>query len=120
MNVKSNPSVRVGIKACSLNLWETSKTFRVVCKTNGSKKQTLNKATVVEPKAKRKYKNKTKREKDATFEKLATIGKAMVEGDLFENKVQSLKELMKEEATMAPPCKIDKKKRKDGARLAKL
>jgi len=51
---------------------------------------------------------------------LATIGKAMVEGDLFENKVQSLKELVKEEATMAPPCKIDKKKRKDGVRLAKL
>jgi hypothetical protein len=44
----------------------------------------------------------------------------MVEGDLFENKVQSLKELVKEEATMAPPCKFDKKKRKDGARLAKL
>jgi hypothetical protein len=38
----------------------------------------------------------------------------MVEGDLFENKVQSLRELVKEEATMTLSCKSDKKKGRMG------
>jgi hypothetical protein len=42
---------------------------------------------MVEPKAKRKYKTKKEREKHGTFEELATIGKAMVERDLFKNKI---------------------------------
>jgi hypothetical protein len=74
----------------------------------------------MELKAKKKYKTKNEKEKDATFEVLATIGKAMVDKDLFENKAQSLRELMEEEATMAPPCKSEKTKRKDGVGPAKL
>jgi hypothetical protein len=45
-----------------------------------SKQLTLNKTMVVEPKAKKE------KEKDAAFKELVTIGKAMVEGDLLENK----------------------------------
>jgi hypothetical protein len=74
----------------------------------------------MERKAKRKYKIKNKKEKNAAFEELATIGNAMVDKDLFENKAQSLRELMEEEATMAPLCKSEKKKRKDGVGPAKL
>jgi hypothetical protein len=74
----------------------------------------------MELKAKRKYKTKNEKEIDATFEELATIGKTMVDKDLFENKAQSLRELMEEEATKAPPCKIEKKKKKDGVEPAKL
>jgi hypothetical protein len=62
----------------------------------------------MELKAKRKYKTKNEKEKYAAFEELATIGKAMVDKDLFENKAQSLRELMEEEAT------------KDGVGPAKL
>jgi len=63
---------------------------------------------VVEPKAKKE------KEKDAAFKELVTIGKAMVEGDLLENKAWSLKELVKEEATMVPPCKSERKKGRMG------
>jgi hypothetical protein len=45
---------------------------------------------VVEPKAKRKYKTKKKKE-DTTFEEFATLGKILVEDDLPEEEVQSLK-----------------------------
>ncbi len=74
----------------------------------------------MELKAKRKYKTKNEKEKNATFGELANIGKAMVERDLFENKAQSLRKLMEEEATMVPPCKSEKNKRKDGVRPTKL
>ncbi len=45
----------------------------------------LNITLMVEPKAKRKYKIKKKKEKYVAFEELATISKVMVEGDLFED-----------------------------------
>jgi hypothetical protein len=41
---------------------------------------------VVEPKAKRKYKTKKEKEKDATFEELPTIGKVMIKNKLREEK----------------------------------
>jgi hypothetical protein len=45
----------------------------------------LNIISMVEPKAKRKYKIKKKKEKNVAFEELATISKVMVEGDLLED-----------------------------------
>jgi hypothetical protein len=42
-----------------------------------SKELVQNTTIVVEPKAKKKYKTKKEKEKDTTFEELATIGKVM-------------------------------------------
>jgi hypothetical protein len=62
------------------------KHFKVVYyKQINLKQPTLNIAPMVEPKAKRKYKIKKKKEKDVAFEELATISKVMVEGDLLED-----------------------------------
>jgi hypothetical protein len=60
-----------------------------------------NTMTMVEPKPKRKYKTKKEKDKNIVFKELATLGKAMVEDELCEEKVQSLKEIMEEEVTMA-------------------
>ncbi len=67
---------------------------------------------VVEPKAKRKYKTKKEKEKDATFEELPTIGKVMIKNKLREEKAWNLRQLVEKEATMASPRKTKKKKTK--------
>ncbi len=68
----------------------------------------------MQPKMKRKYKTKKEKEKYVTFEELTAIGKPMVEGDMFEEETQSLKDLMEEEIAMTPLHKNIKKKGKDG------
>jgi hypothetical protein len=45
----------------------------------------LNMTTIVEPKAKRKYKIKKEKEKDAAFEELATLRKHTLEDQLNKN-----------------------------------
>jgi neutral trehalase len=45
----------------------------------------LNMIAIVEPKAKRKYKIKKEREKDAGFEELATLRKAAIKDELHKN-----------------------------------
>jgi hypothetical protein len=42
----------------------------------------VNMMVVVEPKAKRKYKTKKEKKNDATFEGMATFGKATIEDEL--------------------------------------
>jgi hypothetical protein len=76
----------------------------------------------VEPKAKKKYKTKKEKEKDTSFKELATIGKVMIEDELHEEEVQSLRELVEEEAAMAIPHKTKKKKMtgKGEAKLSKM
>jgi hypothetical protein len=53
--------------------------------------------TVVDFKTKKKYKTKKKKEKDITLEELVTLGKSMVEDELFGDEVQSLRDLVEEE-----------------------
>jgi hypothetical protein len=55
---------------------------------------------VVEPKPKRKYKTKKEKDKNIVFKELATLKKAMVEDELCEEEVQSLKEIVEEKVTM--------------------
>ncbi len=59
------------------------------------------------------------KEKDVTFEELATIGKPMVEGYLLEEETQSQRDLMEEEVAMTP-CKNKKKKGRMGLGRTKL
>jgi hypothetical protein len=73
-----------------------------------------NKMTMVEPKPKRKYKTKKEKDKNIVFKELATLGKAMVEGELCEEEVQSLKEIVEEEVTMATISARPKRKRQRG------
>lgn len=68
----------------------------------------------MQPKMKRKYKTKKEKEKYVAFEELAAIGKPMVEGDLFEEKTQSQRDIMEKGVVLTPPCKRKKKKGKDG------
>jgi hypothetical protein len=85
--------------------------FRVVGKTLRHKraislkqmaleKLVSNMMTMVEPKP-RKYKTKKEKDKNILFKESATLGKAMVEDELCEEEVQSLKEIVEEEVTMA-------------------
>ncbi len=46
----------------------------------------LNMTVILEPKAKRKYKIKNEKEKDATFEELATLRKATIQDELHKTK----------------------------------
>ncbi len=70
--------------------------------------------TMVEPKPKRKYKTKKEKDKNIVFKELATLGKAMVEDELCEEEVQSLKEIVEEEVTMATISTRPKRKRQRG------
>lgn len=69
---------------------------------------------VVEPKPKRKYKTKKEKDKNIVFKKLTTLKKAMVEDELCEEEVQSLKEIVEEEVTMTTISTISKWKRQRG------
>ncbi len=69
---------------------------------------------VVEPKPKRKYKTKKEKDKNIVFKELATLKKAMVEDELCEEEVQSLKEIVEEKVTMTTISTRSKWKRQRG------
>ncbi len=69
---------------------------------------------MVEPKPKRKYKTKKEKDKNIIFKELATLVKAMVEDDLCEEEVQSLKGIVEDEVTMAIISARTKRKRQRG------
>ncbi len=71
---------------------------------------------MVQPKEKKKYKTKKEKEKKAI---ITTIGRDMVDGDLFEENEQSIRDLVEEEVKMTPR-KTKKKKGKDVVGLNKV
>jgi hypothetical protein len=52
---------------------------------------------MVDFKTNKKYKTKKEKEKDITLEELVTLGKSLVEDELFGDEVQSLRDLVEEE-----------------------
>lgn len=69
-----------------------------------------NTMVVVEPKTQKKYKTKEK-EKDVIVEILITLGQTMIGEQLYDEKVQNIKNMV-EEVAKATPRKTKKKQRK--------
>jgi hypothetical protein len=70
-----------------------------------------NTQVVVEPKAKKKYKTKKEKEKDTYVEELMITTQTMVMRSFFDEKAQSLKDLVEEMAKLPP--QNTKKKNKE-------
>lgn len=95
--------------------------FRVIGKTLRHKREIFLKQmaleklvsnTMMSPSPKGSTKLKKEKDKNIIFKELATLVKAMVEDDLCEEEVQSLKGIVEEEVTMAIISARPKKKGK--------